>query len=382
MPETYQDRGAAAPPAVLEDLPDRPLEIALMYSHQCNMTCKHCGILSSPQNKTKMPFDDAKRYIDEAAGIPRFKKVTFTGGEPMLFQDEHAELMSRCKDYRLQTRMVTNGFWATTVDKGLAVLSRMKDAGLTEVNFSADQFHLEFGKPETLRNALECARILNFTRIISFVSNSPELPLDQLSRMYGLPRHELADLHDYEGNYRSIASQKNEKMFVWAGGLIGLGRAADHPEMLHYYPVDIFLSNGCGEVVNKSVIYPDGDLQACCCAGGKIKMFTVGNLHQDSMLDLFRKMYGRSHYRFINAFGPKAVYDEIVKARPDLARSGKYTSICEVCVRAVDGLDSEEVDRILDDAMLTRTLEAMGVKLEADHAVAPPVRPRGLHVIQ
>lgn len=365
----------------LEGLPPRPLEIALMYSHQCNMTCKHCGILSSPYNKTKMPIEDARAYIDEAASIPRFKKVTFTGGEPMLFQDEHVELLERCKQHGLQTRMVTNGFWATTVDKGMEVLGRIKEAGLTEINFSADEFHLEFGKAATLRNALECARRLEFTRIISFVTNRPAPPLDQLSEMYGLPRHQLEDLQEYRGDYRRIASLKHEKMFVWAGGLIGLGRAADHPEMLHYYPVDIFLSDGCSEVVNKSVIYPDGDLQACCCAGGKIKMFTVGNLHEHTMLDLFKKMYSRSHYRFINAFGPKEVYDEIAKARPDLPRTGKYTSICEVCVRATDGVDADEVDRILDAAILTRTLSAMGVNLEPD-AAGIPKRPTVLRVIQ
>jgi hypothetical protein len=357
---------------VPDGLPRRPLEVALMYSHQCNMTCKHCGILSSPQNKTRMPFEDARRYIDEAAAIGRFKKVTFTGGEPMLFQDEHAELMARCKTHGLQTRMVTNGFWAGTVEKGLQVLSRMKEAGLTEINFSADEFHLEFGKAETLRNALECARILGFTRIISFVSNRPVPALDQLSEMYGLPRHQLEDLRDYEGDYRRIANLKNEKMFVWAGGLIGLGRAADYPDMLHFYPVDIFLSNGCGEVIHKPVIYPDGDLQACCCAGGKIRMFTVGNLHRESMLDLFRKMHARPHYHFINAYGPKAVYDEIRKARPDLWRAGKYTSICEVCVRAVDGLGAEEIDRILEDATLARMLGAMGVELEREPAAAAP----------
>jgi len=372
---TSEDRREAA------GLPPQALEIALMYSHQCNMTCKHCGILSSPHNKTKMPFEDALAYIDEAASIPRFKKVTFTGGEPMLFQDEHAALLARCKSHGLQARMVTNGFWASTVEKGLAVLSRMKDAGLTEINFSADEFHLEFGKAETLRNALECAHRLGFTRIISFVSNGPVPPLDRLSELYGLPREQLEDLHDYAGDYRRIRSLKHEKMFVWAGGLIGLGRAADHPEMLHYYPVEIFISDGCAEVVNKSVIYPDGDLQACCCAGGKIKMFTVGNLHQHSMVDLFRKMYARSHYRFINAYGPRAVYDEIARARPDLPRRGEYTSICEICVRAADGLEPEEIDRILDGATLMRTLDAVGVKLEPDPA-AGAKRPKVLRVIQ
>jgi MoaA/NifB/PqqE/SkfB family radical SAM enzyme len=343
-----------------------------MFSHQCNMTCKHCGILSSPKNKARMPMEDARRYIDEAAAISQFKKVTFTGGEPMMFQDQHAELLARCKGHGLQTRMVTNGFWAKTVDKGMVVLSRMKQAGLTEINFSADEFHLEFGKAETLRNALECARRLDFTRIISFVSNSAVPPLDHLSEMYGLPRDQLEDLQAYKGDYRKIPSLKHEKMFVWAGGLIGLGRAAEYPEMLRHFPVEIFdTGNGCDEVVNKSVIYPDGDLQACCCAGGKIKAFTVGSLHEHSLLELFKKMFSRSHYLFINSYGPKALFDEIVKARPDLPRPKKCTSICEVCVRATEGMAPEEVDRIVDAATIARMLSAIGIKLEEESVNTP-----------
>lgn len=367
------------------DFPPRALEVALMYTHTCNITCRHCGILSSPQNKNKMRHEDAIRYIRDAAAIPRFRKVTFTGGEPLLYQDEHAEMLALCKELKLATRIVTNGFWARTVDKGLKVLSRMKDAGLSELNFSADKFHLEFQDAAILRNGLECARQLGMARIVSFVSNADQDPLNLFSEMYGIPRDSLADLRLYMGDLHKMEELKDEKIFVYYGGLIGLGRAADYPEELRYLPLEIFKGgSGCPEVVNKPVIYPDGTFQACCCAGGKMKTFTVGNLHEHSLRELYEKMFSRSQWLFINSYGPKDLYEVVAKARPDLPRKDAYTSICEVCVCATEGLEQDEVDRIVEAESVARMLKALGVKMEHDPDAAPPPAPkrRSLDVIQ
>ena len=333
------------------------------------MTCRHCGILSSPQNKSRMSLEDARRYILEAAAIPQFRKVTFTGGEPMVCPDEHMELIALCREHGSATRMVTNGFWARTMDQGLQALEALKNAGLDELNLSADKFHLEFQDARVFRNALECARRLGFARIVSFVTNSyNEMPLDTFSRMYGVPREDLLDLQPLMSDLARMEAIKDEKIFVFAGGLIGLGRAADYPEELSYFPLSVFPSNGCPEVINKPVIYPDGDFQACCCAGGKIAAFTVGNLKHHSLRELYEKMFARSHYRFINSYGPRELYDAIASAMPERPRSERYTSICELCVRATEGLKGDEVDAIVDAASLKHMLEALGVEVEVEQA--------------
>jgi MoaA/NifB/PqqE/SkfB family radical SAM enzyme len=345
----------------VQPLPPRAREIALMFARTCNIACRHCGIESSPRNKSRMTLEDAKRYLVEAAAIPHFGKVTFTGGEPFLFQDEHAALLALCKSFGLETRMVTNGFWARKLDRGLAVLGRMRDAGLTELNFSADKFHLEYMDAAVLRNGLECARRLGFPRIISFVTNADTPPLDLFSEMYGVPRETLVDLHSIVWSRDWLEDNKEDHVFVYAGGLIGLGRAAQHPEELRHFPVDSFPKEPCGEVLNKPVIYPDGDFQACCCAGGKIRTFTVGNLKRESLADLYEKMEGRAQYRFINHYGPRDLFEIIARARPDRPRQACHTSICEVCVRATEGMCAEEIDDIVEAALAERTLAALGI---------------------
>ena len=338
----------------------------MMFAHTCNISCRHCGIESSPRNKSRMALEDAKRYISEAAAMGRFAKVSFTGGEPFLFQDEHVELLGLCKSLGLETRMVTNGFWARKLDRGLAVLTRMCDAGLTEINFSADKFHLEYMDAAVLRNALECARRLGLARVISFVTNEDGDALDLFSEMYGVPRETLVDLRYLDRRRATIDAQKESRVFIHAAGLIGLGRAAEHPDELRHFPVDLFQKAPCGEVVNRPVIYPDGKLQACCCAGGKIRTFTVGSLQRESLADLYAKMEARSQYRFINSYGPRELFDIVARARPERQLQAGYTSICEVCVRATEGLCAEEVDEIVDAALTERTLAALGVLGRSD----------------
>ena len=357
--------------AVQQANPEGYLELALMFARTCNIACRHCGIESSPQNKSRMTLREARGYIVDAASIPGFRKVTFTGGEPFLFQNEHIDLFELCKGLGLATRVVTNGFWAADKRKGRNLLARMKDAGLSELNFSADKFHLEFQNARVLRNALDIARQLDFTRIVSFVTNEPQDPLDQFSLMYGVPREQLLELRPVMAIPGEIARLKKDRIFVFAGGLIGMGRAAEFPEDLKYAPFDFFPEmESCGEVVNKPVIYPDGDFQACCCAGGKVGAFTVGNAKRESLHVLFARMAARSHFRFINSHGPKELFRIIAEARPDLSRPAAFTSICEMCVRAADGLSAAEIDSIVDDALLTRTLVAFGFTTVAP--VAPP----------
>lgn len=333
-----------------------------MFARTCNIACRHCGIESAPWNKSKMRLEEARRYVVEAAGIPHLAKVTFTGGEPFLFQKEHLELVELCSSLGLETRVVTNGFWAKDLERGLELLSRFRAAGLSELNFSADKFHLEFMEAGVLVNALECARRLGYARIVSFVTNDTSSDaLSLLSEMYGLPREELDDLRHYGKSREAIEAVKDDKILVHAGGLIGLGRAAEHPDELRHFPVDSFPRETCGEVVNRPVIYPDGDFQACCCAGGKIGTFTVGNLKQYALGELYARMEERAHYDFINTHGPLELFRAVRRARPELPRAMQYTSVCEMCVMAAAGLEPHELDAIAEGAIAEETLVALGV---------------------
>ena len=105
-----------------------------------------------------------------------------------------------------------------------------------------------------------------------------------------------------------------DKINLSFGRLIGLGRSAEYPEEHLISGPDPFDVGRCAEIVNRPVIYPDGDLQSCCCAG--VAEFTVGNLRTESLAALFARMRARSHYRFIDAFGPKRLHEAVCAVEP------------------------------------------------------------------
>ena len=346
---------------ILNPIP-KTREFAIMYSRLCNIECAHCGIDSSPRVKEHMPLSEARRLIIEAAAIEDFGKVTFTGGEPFMFPHELEDLIELSTGLNLDSRVVTNGFWAKKIDRGMALLSRMKKAGLGELNFSADRFHLDFLPASTLRNALECARRLGFSRIVSFVNNGEKDPLDDFSELYQIPRSLLFDLRLIIHDEKLIRDLQDEHIFIYYGGIIGLGRSERTIPDLRRYPMNHFTeAKPCGEVVNKPVIYPDGTFQACCCAGGKIKAFTVGNVRETSLAELYEKMQQRSHFRLINTHGPRTLWNCVTRHRPDIPLPGTFTSICELCVKTTEHLSPAEVDSIADEFLLTETLALLGM---------------------
>lgn len=340
-------------------LESRPRELGIMYSRRCNISCRHCGIESSPEVTDCMGMVAARRIIVEAAAIPGFAKMTFTGGEPLLYPRQHLELVRLCTDLGLDSRIVTNGFWARNAAHGRRLLNRLRDVGLGELNFSADRFHLEFMPADVTTRALELAREASFVRIVSFVTNDvSKPPLDQFAELYGVDRSTLRDLRDEAG----AAGQPRlelDPIYIYSGGLIGLGRAAREAHELHVFAESYFPDAlACGEVVNKPVVYPDGSFQACCCAGGKIKAFTIGNAFEHSIATLYAMMESRSGFSFINSHGPKALYRLLKAERAVPARVG-FPSVCDMCVHTFESADAPTLDRLAGDEIVRRTLDIL-----------------------
>ncbi len=338
-------------------MPEVVEELGLMYSHTCNIACRHCGIESGPKNRNRMDFDFAVDVIRQAARLrPPIRTLVFTGGEPLVHRREIEALVEIAADEGLSTRIVTNGFWARDLKRGRRLLHRLRLAGLNELTFSADKFHLEFQPAAVLRNALDLAFELRLGVSVTFVHSDPEEDaLDAFARLYDLPRERLARQEDYDPEIAAAALALGEPPRIWvtAGRLVAMGRAAEHPGEHLLSPLTDFGYGACHAVANKPVVYPDGTLQACCCAGGKLSTFHAGNLRRQDLASACAAMTERSHYRFINRFGPRRLYEVMTAARGSDPHES-HASICDVCVRATQGVAPAVVDGVLDAWALDR----------------------------
>lgn len=356
----------------------RPFELGLMFTHRCPIACRHCGIESGPHNRTAMPLPLARRVIEEAASLdPRPSTIVFTGGEAMMYPAVLEELLALCCDLGLSTRVVTNGFWARDPAKARRLLHRLRIAGLDSLNFSADRYHLEFLPAETFRNAIAVAFDVGFLVVVNLVMNTPGDPVAEFCRLYGIAPDRVRLFDEDEFNTQltagALPDDVTRKINLSYGRLVALGRAAQYPGEHYHSPLADYAHVPCAEIVNRPVIYPDGAFQACCCAGGKIASFTVGNVNNRPLSALFAAMRARTHYRFINHFGPRRLAEVLCGTCPGdaAAPDAPFASICDVCVAATATLPAGEVDARLGRWLIGRFVDAAVAAPPAQELVAP-----------
>lgn len=90
-----------------------------------------------------MSLDFITRMIDTVHSFGIVRLVVFTGGEPFLLGEDLYTAVEYAAKRGFLTRIVTNAYWATSLERAGEVLSRLKEAGLTEINCSCDDFHQE-----------------------------------------------------------------------------------------------------------------------------------------------------------------------------------------------------------------------------------------------
>jgi MoaA/NifB/PqqE/SkfB family radical SAM enzyme len=86
-----------------------PGQIVIQYTDRCNAYCPQCGMrITEPFRRSTLDLDTAKRILDRAAsnGVAA---VSLTGGEPLLFLDQIAELIRYSREAGITyTRTGTN----------------------------------------------------------------------------------------------------------------------------------------------------------------------------------------------------------------------------------------------------------------------------------
>lgn len=116
-------------------------QLILEVGRKCNLCCEHC--LRGEAEDTAMSYKDAIKTIDSFESID---SITFTGGEPTLYEDFICDVI----DYIMNTRKSVNGFYIASnatifAPKLMIKLCEFKDYVDDDFNcvfdISADQYH-------------------------------------------------------------------------------------------------------------------------------------------------------------------------------------------------------------------------------------------------
>ncbi len=137
--------------------------IHFLLTYTCNYECDHCFLYCGPNSKGTFTLTQIKQVLDEAIKIDTVEWVYFEGGEPFLYYPIMVEGLKIANKMGFKTGIVTNSYWATSVEDAIIWLRPFSELGISDFSISDDIFH--FGDEETnlAKNAHEAAKILKIS---------------------------------------------------------------------------------------------------------------------------------------------------------------------------------------------------------------------------
>lgn len=175
-----------------------------LLTYECNCKCAHCFLSCGPQRTGEMSAKQIKEYIDQAKDIPTINYFFIEGGEPFLNSKVALEAVKYAGEKGYWIGILSNGFWAKTLEKGIGVLKPFKDAGLGEIGISTDKFHQEKVPIERAANAVAAAERLDIPVSVMATTGS---------------KKEIKEI-------KKFMTGKGIKAQVWASSVKGRGRGS------------------------------------------------------------------------------------------------------------------------------------------------------------
>lgn len=133
--------------------------IHFLVTYRCTYACDHCFVWSSPESEGTMTAAQIERAIGEAAALG-VTFVYFEGGEPTLAYPIVLEAAAAARAAGLDWGLVTNCFWATSVEDARLWLRPFNELGIADLSLSSYAYFAEDADEERLRCAVVAAQDL------------------------------------------------------------------------------------------------------------------------------------------------------------------------------------------------------------------------------
>ena len=146
----------------------------------CNLSCIHCHASGGIADDDQLDTREGKNLLDELAGVPEFRMMAFTGGEPLL-RDDLFELLAYSRALGFANTLATN---ATLIDDAAA--RELRRCGVVIGAISLDGFDAEThdrgrGQAGAFEKTLQGARALRRAGIVLHVNiTAMSYNLDQI----------------------------------------------------------------------------------------------------------------------------------------------------------------------------------------------------------
>jgi len=115
-------------------------------------------VWGSPSAKGTLSLKDIESVLKEAKKLKSVEFVYFEGGEPFLHYPIMIESLKKAKKMGFKLGIVTNCYWATSLDNAVQWISPIRKIGIDEMSLSTDLYHADsLDSPEVV-NAIKALK--------------------------------------------------------------------------------------------------------------------------------------------------------------------------------------------------------------------------------
>jgi len=171
----------------------------ILLTYQCTLECDHCFVWSSPWQSGTLTLPQTRDILQQAKDLSTIESIYFEGGEPFLYYALLLRAVQMASRLGFQMGIVSNGYWATSVDDAVEWLTPL--AGLIQdLSISSDEYHWSKPLSQQARNACRAAEQLGIP--IGMISIAQPNLTNAASPVGQLPTGESAVM------YRGRAAEK------------------------------------------------------------------------------------------------------------------------------------------------------------------------------
>ena len=146
-------------------------------TYQCTFECGHCFVWGSPFQTGTMTLNQARGLLDQGEKLGTIQGIAFEGGEAFLYYATLLESVREAKARGWRAEIVTNGYWASSLEDATAALRPMVEAGLDAIYVSDDAYHGSVAENSPPALAVRAARELGLqTNTIAIASADESAP--------------------------------------------------------------------------------------------------------------------------------------------------------------------------------------------------------------
>jgi len=131
-----------------------------LLTYKCLSECDHCFVYSGPHAEGTFMLAEVRQALDEAQRLGTITRVFFEGGEPFVYYPLLLEAVRAARVRGFEVGIVSNAFFATSLEDARVALEPLVAAGLTDITFSEDELHFGEVHETPARCALAAAAAL------------------------------------------------------------------------------------------------------------------------------------------------------------------------------------------------------------------------------